>query len=255
MIIVPEGSLYFWCYTMGLKHVDIRDIENAVAHAGKNLRKKDIDNYWNGWFRSDLYLRNEDSVWKIRSAKSKSIGMQDLSEFETLPCEYILRDVESRWVPCNKNNKPMVKWGNGCMSMVDATSWPGQTYLAENNKGVGRVIIDCDGDHGERLDIETIMFLSKYVPMTHTLYKEVMVCDVPGYEETAIHEPVSFHLSFTTVRIIPTMHFPKAGIDIIGNKENSLRYIKNKKWNNLPMIPITHEIWNDISRYIERRNT
>ena len=54
MVEVPQGSIYFWMYEMGLKHVDLDEIRIACYSAGKNIRDKDFQNYWNGWYRSDL---------------------------------------------------------------------------------------------------------------------------------------------------------------------------------------------------------
>ena len=254
MIEVPTGSLYFWCYTMGLKHVDFNELVDAVTANGKSLRKKDIDNYWNGWYRSDLYGDEPHSIWEYTSrAIEPRKGLVPLNEYPAMPDEYSGTSPECRWIPCNSQNKPMIKWGGGCLTLVDAVSWPNQVYLAENNKGCNRIIIDCDGDHGDGLDLETILFLSQYIPVTHTLYKTKLVTDYEGYENTTIDEPASFHLSFTVDRIIPTMHFPFAGIDIIGNKENSLRYIKTKKHNGLQPAVLTDEIWEDICNYIRMR--
>ena len=252
VIEVPEGSLYFWCYTQGLKHIPLDDIYAAVRAAGKDLRPKDVKNYWNGWYRSDLY-GGGDSVWIVRSRTYEKPGLLPLTAYPEMPWQYMDNLVEERWVPCNRDNKPMVKWGQGCMSLVDASSWPNQVYLAENNRGCSRIIIDCDGDHGDKLDLETILFLARYMPKTHTLYKDRMVTDYPGYENSGISEPASFHLSFLVHRIIPTMHFPKAGIDIIGNKENTLRYLKTKSWNGRLPVRLDEGTWDEIRSYIELR--
>ena len=253
MIELPEGSVYFWMYTQGLKHVPLSDIEDAARAAGRELRPKDIQNYWNGWYRSDLYQRDGDSVWTIKARREKSAGPLELKDYPFMPADYQHIMQDNRWVPCNRDNKPMIKWGSGCLSLVDAMAYPGQTYLAENNKGCARIIIDCDGDHGERLDLETILFLGRLIGETHCLYKDRMVTEYEGYEGIGIELPASFHLSFKVERIIPTMHFPKAGIDIIGNKENSLRYIKRKLYNGEPMRRMTAELWSEIIGYARRR--
>ena len=78
--------------------------------------------------------------------------------------------------------------------------------------------------------------------------------DVERYEGYPINAPVSFHLSFMVDRVIPTMHFPKAHIDIIGNQVNSLRYLKTKRWNGMVPMMMTAKIWNEITDYIRMRN-
>lgn len=253
-IEVPEGSLYFWCYTQGLRHVGLEELSSAVRCAGKELRPKDIQNYWNGWYRSDM--DNRDVFTLSHKVVSASSDYFTTEYFEYPDHPYVgYPEIENRWVPCNKENKPMIKWGEGCMSKSDAMAWPGQKYLAENTKGTKLLIIDCDGDHSEELDFRTIARLSYYMDKTHCLMKPKLICEYEGCEEYIADLPASFHLTFTTDKVVPTMHFPYASIDIIGNKHNSLRYWKNKKWNGLDPIPMTSEIWNDIRRYIEGRKT
>lgn len=258
MISVPDGSIYFWCYTQGLKHVPFDSVAAAVRMAGKDMRPKDIQNYWNGWYRSDLYM-GDGSVWEVASSSERrKRGLLSYCEYPSMPIEYLACNTvgpANRWIPCNGDNKPLIKWGNGCLTLADAEAYPHQVYLAENNRGCKRVIIDCDGDHDDGiLDLETIAFLSSYIPRTHTLQKDVRVNDVEGYEGYPINAPVSFHLSFMVDRVIPTMHFPKAHIDIIGNQVNSLRYLKTKSWNGMVPMRMTAKIWNEITDYIRMRN-
>ena len=255
-ITVPDGSIYFWMYNQGLKHVPLRDIEFEIARAGKIARPKDIQNYWNGWFRSDLYDgRGEKDVFNISNDKVAP----STSYFDTKYSDYpdhpytMYPEISNRFVPCNNENKPMIKWSEGCLTYVDAMCWPGSKYIAENTKGCTFIVIDCDGDHGDDLDMRTIEFLHRYTRMTHVLSKPKSIRDYEGWEWTNIQEPASFHLTFTTDKLIPTMHFPYAGIDIIGNRTNSLRYFKNKVWNNLTPSPMTDKIWNQIKRYIKSR--
>jgi hypothetical protein len=250
---VPDGSIYFWMYTMGLKHVDLPDVLDAVRAAGKNVRDKDVQNYWNGFYRSDLYSGNGRSAFELRAGRinEETMDFSDLSQFPLSPYGMYEGEPQERWVPCNKANKPMIKWSRGCLSLVDAQAFPGQVYLAENNKAMHRIIVDCDGDHGEGLDLEVILFLSRWLDKTRALVKQVHVDEVPGYEETGLHLPVSFHLEFYTDRIIPTMHWP--GIDIIGNKVNSLRYIKTKEWNGLEPARLQFSDWREIHNFGRRR--
>ena len=251
---VPQGSIYFWMYTCGLKHLDLNDVQDAVYSAGKMVRDKDVQNYWNGWYNSDFYTGNRRSAFDLRAGRIREDEMdfRDLNLFPTNPYpEMGAMEISERWVPCSAANRPLIKWGNGCRSLVDAMAQPGQVYLAENNKGMGRVIIDCDGDHGEGLDLEVILFLGRYLDRTRALVKDVKVCEVPGYEGTGIELPVSFHLEFDTDRILPTLHYP--GMDIIGNKVNSLRFIKTKKWNGLQPIRMTASIWAEVMDFGRRR--
>lgn len=251
---VPSGSIYFWMYTQGLRHIPIQDIYRALHAAGKEIRQKDMDNYWNGWYNSSLYSgAGQVSVFDLcTSVPAHAMRPVKWEDFPTTPFKEPLPEVQNRWVPCSKENKPLIQWGNGCMSMADAKAYTNQVYLAENTKGTRQVIFDCDGDHNEELDLETIMFLWKYHDMTHCLMKPKALREYPDGPDSDI--PASFHLTFRTDRVIPTMHFPSACIDVIGNEKNSLRYWKNKKWNGLQPAPMTEEVWDDIMAYIETRS-
>ena len=256
MIQVLNESIYFWMYEQGLKHVPYDEVELAVTAAGKIIRQKDHDNYWNGFYKSDLYHGpGAEDIWTL--AKTKH-GKHEPTFFETEFADYPRHpyagvqypEIKNRWVPCSKDNKPMIKWGNGCMTLADAVAYPGQVYLAENLKGTQFVVIDCDGDHGLELDIETIAFLWHYSHMTHCIKKPIDI-----YHEMTEWKPMSpsFHLTFRTEKIIPTMHFPYAHIDIAGNRRNQLRYWKNKKWNGVEPAWMTTEMWNELREYIKYR--
>ena len=251
----PVGSIYFWMYNQGLKQVAIEDIEAACSIAGINIREKDYDNYWRGYYKHEFYASdNWNRIFKFQSwidkPASKVFQETKYSEFPSHPFK---QDVKDRWVPCNKDNKPMIKWGQGCLGMTDAQCYPGQVYLAENLLGCNRIVIDCDGDHDEKLDLELIMFLWKYQSMTHTLMKPKNIDEYAGYEDTGMKIPASFHLTFKVDRVIPTMHFPEAHLDIVGNRRNSLRYLKNKRWNGLDPIEMTDEIWSNLQQFVKHR--
>lgn len=248
----PDGSIYFWMYEQGLRHVPAQTIMDAVYSAGKVIRPKDMENYWSGWYRSSLYKGN--SPWVLErpvSSSSKDFMGKEWLDYPVHP--WLLNpEINDRWVPCNAFNKPMIKWGKGCMSKADAEAYPNQVYLAENLRGTKMIVIDCDGDHDESLDLETIMFLNRYADKTHCIWKPKMIRSYEGYEGGPCI-PASFHLTFSVDRIVPTMHFPKCHIDIIGNKENSLRYYKNKRSNGLDPMLMTPEIWEEIKAYIVGR--
>lgn len=251
MIEVPNDSIYFWMYEQGLKHISITEIEFAVLQAGKHIRDKDRENYWNGYFRSDLYGPGNEDIFMLtkkpitRGNVSQEFFVTGYSEYPMHP--YAIEDmpeVQNRWVPCNKDNKPMTKWGKGCMALSDAVAYKDQIYLAENLKGTRFIVIDCDGDHGDELDLETMYFLNRWRGETHCLVK-------PNAQFNNV--PTSFHLTFEVDKIIPTMHFPYAHIDIVGNRRNSLRYWKNKEWNHLDPVPMTDRRWNELQDYIRHR--
>lgn len=258
MDAVPEGSVYFWCYRQGLKHVPLKDVMRAVAAKGKALREKDVRNYWNGWQRSDLYSERP-MLFRIDSSEiAKARMSMRYSDFPMHPYARAgIPDVEQRWVPCNESNKPIIKWGEGCMTYADAWSMRGCRYMAENLKGTRKIVIDVDGDHGYgetgTVDLETLVRFYPLMSQTECMAKPTRLGDLIGAAGYWEDYPVSFHLAFEVDRVVPTMHFPYAHIDIVGNKENSLRYIKNKRSNGLPPMRMTNDLWSWIMDYLRER--
>ena len=56
-------------------------------------------------------------------------------------------------------------------------------------------------------------------------------------------KPGSFHLYFSTDRLFPVKHFPWAKLDFMGNAVNAAVYLKDKKWNGLPMMEFDENVW------------
>ena len=247
----PNASVYFDMYRWGLKRVDLSKIEDACKTVGKFLRKKDVENYWRGYYKSAP--ESERNIFKLSGREHVDKLDMPLDSWSIHP--YINQpEIEDRWVPCNRDNKPMVRWGQETMSLSDAEAWPGGTYVAENLRYTRFIVIDCDGDHDEnRLDFETVGHLWKYQEMTHTMVKPKFVWEYPGYEDTRLEVPASFHLTFVTDRVIPTIHVPEAHVDILGNQNNQLRYLKRKLWNHRYPMMLTEEIWDDIRTYCKQR--
>lgn len=248
MIEIPEGSIYYWMYIQGLKQVPLSDIEQACLMAGKEIRLKDRANYWNGYYRSDIYSHYPGSLLDGRGESVSKKRVPNWKDLDTHP--YLnMPEIENRWVPCSNEGRPLIKWSLGCMSIEDAKGCLRSQTLAENLKGTKMIVIDCDGDHGNELDLEVIKFLYPLAKQTHTLYKPNMIKDC----ECSRQVPTSFHLTFAVDKVVPTMHFPKAHIDVIGNKMNSIRYLKNKQWNGLAPIPMTEEIWEHLMDYVKQK--
>lgn len=248
---IPDGSIYFWMYTQGLKHVPIEDIDAACRAKGVAIRDKDLQNWINGWMRSDR-TTGEKPEFDSPFMAGKNYFNQELYQYPINPAITVGERTDC-WVPCNKDNKPMIKWSTGCYTKADAKALRGCVYLGENMKDLHHIVIDCDGDHGG-LHFDTIGFLSKYMDKTHCLVKPKLLQEygepIPEYMWGL---PASFHLTFRTDRSIPTQHFPKAHIDIVGNRNNSLRYWKNKQWNGIEPIWLTPEIWDDIRDFVRRK--
>lgn len=255
---VPAGSLYMWMYRQGRHGAPVEQM--AAALAGTHVRDKDWANYWRGWYTWELHKTRAYDAFAFEQDKAKA-WEKGYSDYPPHP--YVGKpDVPNRWVPCNKDNKPMLKWGQGCATLGDAKAKQGQVYLAENLKATKLIVIDVDGDHGwpgTGLDLQAIAYFAKYAGMTHTLSKPKLVYDYDGFDVVTdlglATMPASYHLTFKVDKVIPTMHFPKAHIDIVGNKENSLRYWKDKIWNGMQPAAMTDDIWKDIMQFIGERQT
>lgn len=242
----PGESIYLWMYKQGVSGTNMNYLLEQLRLNNKPIRQKDIENYMRG-----LSNHKSSSMFNVRTNDYYGMGYSDYPEHPNL----IGPDITKRWVPCSASGMPLIKWSEGCMSKIDAMCMLNSKSLAENLRATRMIVIDCDGDHAEgMLDFDTIRFLSKYMTKTHCLMKpkttEQYGLDVP---KELRNIPASFHLTFYVTKIIPTMHFPHCHIDIVGNRANSLRYLKNKVWNNLPPIQMTDEIWDDIKGFIQER--
>lgn len=253
--MVPEGSIYFWMYEQGLKHVPLAAVEWAVRLAGKDIRRKDAENYWRGWQNSDLRSTTHD-IFAVNIKAPTAYEEYISREWRDYPPHPYAGypDIVQRWVPCNQDNKPMIKWvQDGCLSKIDASCFPHSVYLGENLKGCQFIVIDCDGDHELPLDLRTIAFLQEFGRDTQVLSKPKAIKEYEGYEDTGIDEPASFHLVFRVDRLVKTVHCPWCHIDILGNAGNQLHYLKNKSWNGLEPQWMTPQKWEFLKSYIRKR--
>lgn len=263
MLEVPSygESIYFWCYRCGLAGIEWSNVEQMATSAGHSIRPKDYNNWLNGANKHGTYsaggFKAVTKSWSdayVRSPKGYDLLYPELPNHPCLDYQPIL----DRWVPCNQDNKPMIKWSKERMTREAAEAVEGQKYLGENLMGTDMIVFDIDGDHGEGvIDAELIRFALPYISKTHTLIKPRLIGDYPperiGQAYDLVAHSASFHLLFKVDKVIPTMHFPKAHIDLIGNRVNTLRYRKNKVWNGLKPMIMTPDIWSDIMRFIRER--
>jgi len=238
--VPPAGSIYFWMHQQGLYQVPPEQVVAALE--GREIRPKDWDNYWRGWYKSSLYHRRD--VLAVGGGLPQAARMQSLTDYPEHP--YLAYpEVQERWVPCTGDGKPLIRWGSGCLTKTDALATKGCETLAENLKGTRRIVVDIDGDHDpEHVDEEVIRYFWKYHELTHVLAKD-----------TGTEIPLSYHLTFTVDRLVPTQHYPAAHIDVVGNARNSIRYFKRKRWNHVPPARLTPEIWDDIMGYVKGKES
>ena len=248
---VPDGSIYFWMYVQGLKHVPYEDVRDAVLSVNKEIRKKDYQNYLNGWNNSD---RMDGMIVPHPPSPTKMYTKMRYEDYPLFEPKLHL----DRWVPCNEELKPLFKWSDKQLSKTEALQYPGAKFIGENLKDTCLVVFDVDGDHdADAIDVDLLKFFSKYICTTHCIMKPKRVGEY-GLPDVAPNDPcrnlpASYHLTWQVDRLIPTMHFSSAHLDIIGNKVNGLRFWKNKIWNGMQPQPMTSEVWEDIKTFIEGR--
>lgn len=250
-LLVHGESPYFGMFTAGRNGYPIEEVLKHCSMCGIPIRNKDIRSWEDGWFyhqTSAEYKRQPGSV--INSLKPRRvIRIEDqfdsmkLSDFPTFPSGW--RGTEKRFFPCSENNTPLMPWGwkedfePNLMYKIDAkvlspVGWVGQNMLYQPF-----IVMDIDGvGHGRR-DEKVIEFGTRWKNMTLTMEDP----DKPG----------SFHLYFTTNRIIPVKHFPWAKLDLMGNAVNAAVYFKNKISNGIPAMELDEGIWNAMMLYQKRR--
>lgn len=249
-------------YNAGLYAVPEAELFNELARAGKQIRQKDIDNYHRGLDKS--YFTDTSTTPASDPRRSFRINANNQNNTFTnvrlsdLPRSNQLHDYERRWVPCNADNKPMVRWSENLMTREEAKEYPGSVYLAESMVNTPFIVFDIDGDHDDVLHLDLINTFYEMIYQTHALCKTRTVesCIMSDSSEyiPLWDAPTSFHLTFYTDRIIPTKHFTNACIDLLGNQRNQLRYRKTKVWNGVYPVKLTEEIWHEFMRYIEMMN-
>ena len=243
----PNESPYIAMYHAGRIGYTIEEVSNYCNLIGIPLRVKDIENWQAGYFERTLKRNpfNPRLTFQYRTSKPKAVQIltSNLEDFECLSDDWC--GTPKRFFPCSADNRPLMKWGwkegvnPGLLDKASAKAlspcgWIGQNLLAQPF-----IVIDIDGvGHGTQ-DMQVINWGNQW--------KNETLC----YENPA--KPGSFHLYFTTNRIIPTAHFPYAKLDFLGNAMNTAVYFKNKQSNRLPTAELDSCIWNSLKAYLQSR--
>lgn len=234
------NSPYFHMYTCGLMGIPIELVVMECQSKGIALRKKDIKNWENGWFKHNHSNKIE---FNINTPAILEYESTTLDSFCDMPDQW--RACDKRWFPCTHENKPMQPWGYQAdftpqlWNKVDAQAISPCGWVGQNIFHQPFIVIDIDGvGHGTR-DEQAIEF--------GTALRHQTLC----YEDP--NKLGSFHLYFKTRKIIPIRHFSYAKIDLMGNATNAAVYMKNKKSNGVPMDTLTEEVWQYILNYVNKR--
>jgi len=256
----PGESIYFWMYRQGLRGIPYTIVLKEVLEHGHDVRKKDEENFKRGCHKHNMNTGDPMGLLNIGWATDPipDVFTTEYSDYPEHP-RAGKPELEDRFIYVREDGVIPYKWGDPSNRMTWSTALSNYACatLAENLKGTQQIVIDCDGDHGNQIDLETIEFFRKYSDITQTFTKPKQVreygVDVNFTEQLDWYP--SFHLTFHVDRVIPTRHFIKAHVDLLGNKENQVRYFKNKFCNNLPVADMTDEIWREIMNYLEWRET
>lgn len=237
-------SPYFNMYKAGLLGIPIDVVSSKLTQIGIPLRAKDIENWQSGMFKHQM---NSDPMFKPPAKRETETGVpfdnSHLEDFPMFPLSWV--GTEKRFFPCTQDNKPMQKWGWSkdfhpqLYTLADAKAlspigWVGQNMLYQRF-----IVLDIDGAGHGSYDQKVINFGSKYKDKTMCLEDPV--------------KPGSFHLYFSTDRLIPVRHFPWAKLDLMGNAVNAAVYMKNKQNNGLKMSQLSEEVWQDMLSYQQSR--
>lgn len=226
-------------------------IDKVISYANQNgipLRSKDLVNWDNGYFEYQINVLHSKPVRQISNkpqvtATGVSFDDAKLSDFAKLPQGW--SGTKKRFFPCSQNNKPLQRWGwtrdysPELYSYAEAKALSPCGYIGQNMLYQPFVVLDIDGAGHGSIDNQVIQF--------GNLFKNNTMC----MEDP--NKPGSFHLYFSTDRLIPTRHFVWAKLDLMGNAVNAAVYIKGKKSNGLPIAQLNEEVWELMMNYQQCR--
>jgi hypothetical protein len=233
-------SPYFAMYTTGLMGVNDIELSDHLDYLHIPYRKKDWDNYHNG-----IAKRGINSTHGI-------LHLQEPSEVKA-PIEYDFSEFEHqdwwgtdrRWFPCNDEGIPLIKWGYAedytpeLYTEAEAKALSHTGLVGQNLYMQPFIVLDIDGVGHGVCDEQVIEFGNKYRDLTEM------------WEDP--NKPGAFHLYFVTDKIVPTMHFAHAKLDLLGNRCNQVCYKKAKVSNKQTRLEFNAKIWNDIQSYVQER--
>lgn len=233
-------SPYFNMFKAGLFGIPIEKIITKLTALGIPMRSKDIQSWQDGMIKRQSKI---DPSFKIpaKVVTGTGIPFEDakLSDFPMFPQSWI--GPKRRFFPCTMENKPMCRWGwsvdyrpqlydQRTARDLSPCRWIGQNMLYQRF-----IVMDIDGrGHGED---------DPWVIAFGNLFKDKTFC----MEDPM--KPGSFHLYFSTDRLIPVRHFGWAKLDLMGNSVNAAVYLKNKVNNGLSMMQLDEEVWDALMSY------
>lgn len=243
-----EESPYFGMFRAGCLGIPIEECVAECSRLGIPVRSKDVEAWKDGKWKHDMNHRSSvlnPAMPKVSTSEALITKPKEyrLESFPLFPDGWNGTDV--RWFPTDENNRPMQKWGysdgfrptlytKANAQALSPVGWVGQNMFMQPF-----IVIDIDGVGHGGMDTQVIEFGRKYSGYTET-WEDPM-------------KPGSFHLYFSTNRMIPIRHYPYAKLDLMGNEKNAAVYMKNKQWNGIDRKPLTSEIFEDLKAYLKMR--
>ena len=240
--IKPNGSIYAAMFRAGKYGIPFEDCESICDYYGINIRAKDVRSWTDG---ANVGVRIKSAMNSLSPRITTVNTRKQFPKLTDFPVDFNTTIMHKSFFPCNWENKPMQKWGYSegfdpeLMDISSALLLSDVGFIGFNMLMQNFIVIDIDGvGHGDK-DEQVIKWGRKWSSQTET------------WEDP--HKVGSFHLYFLTNRLIPTMHYPEAKIDILGNAKNTACYRKNKQSNGRPMMYLTSAIWKDLMDYVQSR--
>lgn len=246
-LFAPNQSPYFGMFSAGVKGIPIDMVCARLSQLGVPVREKDVENWKAGMFRHQMETDGECHAWKgnaVPVERGVPFEAMKLTDFPMFPQSWVGTD--RRYFPCTQDNRPMQKWGwskDYSPQLFDIASakalspcgWVGQNMLYQRF-----IVMDIDGVGHGCVDSEVIAWGSQFRNST-------LCMEDPAKQG-------SFHLYFSTDRLIPVKHFPWAKLDLMGNSKNAAVYMKDKTSNGLPMMQLDETVWSSMMAYQKGRN-
>lgn len=228
-------SIYMDMFTAGTRLIPLDSILRVCEQEGITVRRKDVTNYWNGVRRT----QSVDLLAIPEYHEPRSIDTHTWDDYPKLPDGWLENPV--RYFPTDTQPSkpyPGFKWGSKVVSRRLAEQLSPIGMVGENLIAQPYICLDIDGDHDkDNIDLELLSYFAPWKKLT----------------ESWESRPESFHLIFGVDRVVPTMHFPKAHLDILGNARNQARYLKDKTPSGV-RIPMDHKMWEQVKGWVASRS-
>lgn len=98
---IPDGSIYMAMYRWGLSGIEPDVVESELLSAGKDIREKDWQNYWNGR-KKHVFRTEQQKFWKqpMLPVSTLEDKLKPYENYDRITNEWLLFERTDRYVPC-----------------------------------------------------------------------------------------------------------------------------------------------------------